>query len=185
MPIARMSHQRVTRMLFLTRGEQIEKWYNPHRPSIRAIVQQVETHGYRVLVRLFRGQPWQDIIDRNFTYQRLGSQLLIIYPHQFDPQRNEDKIAVKWNWQIHCNLVWVEVTENHFKDGSRPILEFDDPALDFHGLTAMQYQGDIIQWLQREYRDHVQVHYTLYKDYRQSKRPLSVQIVHCRFAIIY
>jgi hypothetical protein len=64
----------------------------------------------------------------------------------------------------HCTDV-----EDHFEDGSRPISEFQDPALDFHGLTAIQYQGDIIQWLQREYGDHVQVHYTLYKDYRNAE----------------
>ena len=64
----------------------------------------------------------------------------------------------------HCTDV-----EDHFEDGSRPISEFQDPALEFHGLTAIQYQGGMIQWLQREYGDHVQVHCTLYKDYRNAE----------------
>ena len=95
----------------------------------------------------------------------MGSQLLIIYPPPFDPQRNEDEIAAEQHLQIHCDSVWVEVTEDHFKDGRCPNLEFEDPALDFYGLTAIQYQGEIIQWLQREYGDQVQVQYTLYEDY--------------------
>lgn len=95
----------------------------------------------------------------------MGSQLLIIYPPPFDPQRNEDEIAAEYHLQIHCDSVWVEVTEDHFKDGRCPNLEFEDPALDFYGLTAIQYQGEIIQWLQREYGDQVQVQYTLYEDY--------------------
>ena len=40
-------------MMFLTRGEQIKIEYNPLWPSIRAIIHQVETLGYRVLVRPF------------------------------------------------------------------------------------------------------------------------------------
>ena len=63
--------------------------------------------------------------------------------------------------KIHCDLVFVVVTEDHLKDGSRPILEFEDTASDFHGLNVIQYQGEIIQWLQREYGDHVQVQHTL------------------------
>jgi len=59
----------------------------------------------------------------------------------------------------------VEVTEDLFKDGSRPSLEFEDPSSDFYGLTAIQYQGEIILWLQREYGLHVQVEYTLYENF--------------------
>jgi len=68
---------------------------------------------------------------------------------------------------VNCDLVEVEVTEDHFDiDGSRPNLVFEDPSLEFvHGLTAIQYQGEIIFWLQREYGEHVQVEYTLYEDY--------------------
>ena len=60
----------------------------------------------------------------------------------------------------------MEVTEDLFNiDGSRPNLVFKDPSSEFYGLTAIQYQGEIIFWLQREYGDHVQVEYTLYEDY--------------------
>ena len=71
--------------------------------------------------------------------------------------------------KIHGDLVYVVVTEDHLEDGSRPILEFEDTASDFHGLNVIQYQGEIIQWLQREYGDHVQVQYTLYEDYLSRK----------------
>ena len=68
---------------------------------------------------------------------------------------------------MNCDLVEVEVTEDHFDiDGSRPNLVFEDPSLEFvHGLTVIQYQGEIIFWLQRKYGEHVQVEYTLYEDY--------------------
>ena len=59
----------------------------------------------------------------------------------------------------------MEVTEDLFKDGSRPSLEFEDPSSDFYGLTAIKYQWEIILCLQREYKLHVQVEYTLYEDY--------------------
>ncbi len=60
----------------------------------------------------------------------------------------------------------MEVTEDLFKiDGSRPPLVFEAPSLDFYGLIAIQYQGEIILWLQREYGLHVQVEYTRYEDY--------------------
>jgi len=42
---------------------------------------------------------------------------------------------------------------------------FEDPSSEFYGLTAIQYQGEIIFWLQREYGEHVQVDYTIYEDY--------------------
>ena len=68
--------------------------------------------------------------------------------------------------QVHIDSVEVEVTEDLFNiDGSRPNLVFKDPSSEFYGLTAIQYQGEIIFWLQREYGDHVQVEYTLYEDY--------------------
>jgi len=50
-------------------------------------------------------------------------------------------------------------------DGSRLSLVFEDPSSDLYGLTAIQYQGEIILCLQREYGLHVQVKYTLYEDY--------------------
>jgi len=60
----------------------------------------------------------------------------------------------------------VEVTEDLFNiGGSAPNLVFKDPASEFYGLTAIAYQGGIIEWLQREYRDHVEVKYILYEEY--------------------
>jgi len=74
--------------------------------------------------------------------------------------------------QVHIDSVDVEVTEDLFEDGSRPPLEFEDLSSDFYGVTTIQYQGEIILWLQREYGLHVQVKYTLYEDYlvAQNKR---------------
>jgi len=66
--------------------------------------------------------------------------------------------------QVHIDSVDAEVTKDLFEDGSRPPLEFEDPSSDFYGLTAIQYQGEIILWLQRKYGLHVQVEYTLYED---------------------
>jgi hypothetical protein len=63
----------------------------------------------------------------------------------------------------------VEVTQDLFDiDGSAPYPIFEDPALEFYGLTGIQYQGEIIYWLQREYGEHVQVGYTLYKEYLEA-----------------
>ena len=155
---------RVIRPLFLPRGAQIEIEYNPHRPSIRTIVRQVEALGYWVIVGPFWGQ--REIINRGFTSQRVGAHLLLIYPPPFDPQRNEEEIARERLQQVHIDSVEVEVTEDLFDiDGSRPNLVFEDPSSEFYGLTTIQYQGEIIFWLQREYREHVQVKYTLYEDY--------------------
>jgi len=68
--------------------------------------------------------------------------------------------------QVHIDSVEVEVTEDLLDiDGSRPPLVIEDPSSDFYGLTAIQYQGEIILWLQREYGVHVQLKYTLYEDY--------------------
>ncbi len=70
---------RVIRTLFLPQGAQIEIEYNPHRPSIRTIVRQVEALGYWVSVEPFQGQ--RDIINGGFTSQRVGAHVLLIYPH--------------------------------------------------------------------------------------------------------
>jgi hypothetical protein len=59
----------------------------------------------------------------------------------------------------------VEITEDLYEDGSRPILEFEAPGSDFYGLTQIEYQGAIIEWLQREYGEHVHVEYALYDEY--------------------
>jgi len=53
----------------------------------------------------------------------------------------------------------------HTSRRQTPYPIFEDPSSEFYGLTAIQYQGEIIFWLQREYREHVQVEYTLYEDY--------------------
>ena len=77
--------------------------------------------------------------------------------------------------QVHIDSVDVEVTEDlldidpfvapHTSRCHTPYPIFEDPSLKFYGLTAIQYQGEIILWLQREYGLHVQVEYTLYEDY--------------------
>ena len=53
----------------------------------------------------------------------------------------------------------MEVTEDQWAPGVRPRLDYEDLASDFYGLTAIQYQGEIIQWLQREYGEDVEVKY--------------------------
>jgi hypothetical protein len=60
----------------------------------------------------------------------------------------------------------VEITQDLLDiDGSAPYPPFEDTASDFYGLTAIQYQGEIIEWLQREYGEHVEVDYTIYEEY--------------------
>ena len=164
---------RVIRPLFLPRGAQIEIEYNPRRPSIRTIVRQVEALGYWVSVEPFQGQ--RDIINGGFTSQRVGAHVLLIYQHPFDPRRNEEEIAMTRLQQVHIDSVDVEVTEDlldidpfaapHTSRRHTPYPIFEDPSSEFYGLTAIQYQGEIILWLQREYGLHVQVEYTLYEDY--------------------
>jgi hypothetical protein len=162
---------RRTRTLLLPRGAQIEVEYNPRRPSIRTIVSQVEALGYRVVVRPGNHQPfYQDINNQGFTSHRLGSYLLLIYPPPFDPQRNEEEIARERNQQIIVQSIEVEITEDLYEDGQIPYLEIDDDTSDYYGLTVIEYQGAIIEWLQREYGEHVEVGYTLYEEYLASPR---------------
>jgi hypothetical protein len=161
-----MPRARITRTLFLPRGAQIEIEYNPRRPSIRTIVRQVEALGYRVVVRPRNYQSvYTDINNQGLTSHRLGSHLVLIYPPPFDPQGNEEEIARERNQQIIIESINVEVTADLYEDGSRPLLEFEDPASDFYGLTQIKYQGAIIDWLQREYGEHVDVEYALYDEY--------------------
>ena len=118
----------------------------------------------------FPSQPWRGVNNYSFTYQRVGSYILLIYPPPFNPQRNEDVIAGEQFQQVICDSVEVEVTQDLFGiDGSAPYTVFEDPASEFYGLTAIQYQGEIIFWLQREYGEHVQVDYTLYKEYLEAR----------------
>jgi hypothetical protein len=75
--------------------------------------------------------------------------------------------------QVHIISVDVEVTEDlldidplaapHTSCRHTPYPIFKDPSSEFYGLTAKQYQGEIILWLQKEYGLHVQVEYTLYE----------------------
>ena len=77
--------------------------------------------------------------------------------------------------QVHIVSVDVEVTEDlldidplaapHTSRGHTSYPIFEDPSLEFYGLTAIQYQRGIILWLEREYGGDVQVEYTLYEDY--------------------
>ncbi len=77
--------------------------------------------------------------------------------------------------QVHINSVDVEVTEDlldidpfaapHTSRRHAPYPIFEDPSSEFYGLTAIQYQGEIILWLQREYRLKVKVENKVYEDY--------------------
>jgi hypothetical protein len=72
-------------------------------------------------VEPFQGQ--QDIINGGFTSQRVGAHVLCIYPHQFDPQRNEEEIAMERLQQVHIDSVDVKITKEKdlFEiDGSSP-----------------------------------------------------------------
>ena len=163
---------RVTQTLFLPRDAQIEIEYNPRRPSIRTIVHQVEALVYWVIARPVHDQPWQDMNNYSFTYQRVGSQILIIYPPQFDPQWSNEVIAGEQFQQVNCDSVEVEVTLDLFDiDGSAPYPIFEDPASEFYEITMIQYQGEIMFWLQREYGEHVQVGYTLHEEYLEAHNP--------------
>ena len=135
-------------MLFLPRGAQIEIEYNLRRPSIWTIVRQVEALGYTVLVRPLRGR--QEEHTHGFTSQCVGTYLVLIYPPPFDPQWNEEEIAREQNQQVCIDSVEVEITEDLHDVGRRPDLE---------------YQRVIINWLQREYGEHVDVNYTLHEEH--------------------
>jgi hypothetical protein len=161
---------RRTRTLLLPRGAQIEVEYNPRRPSIRTIVRQVEALGYRVIVRPRNHQPYhRDINNQGLTTHCLGSHLFFIYPPPFDPQRKEEEIARERNQQIIVHSIEVEITADLYEDGQIPYLEIDDESLQYYGLTVIEYQGAIIEWLQREYGEHVEVEYTLYEEYLASR----------------
>ncbi len=142
-----------TQTLLLPWGAQIEIDYNPRRPSIRTIVHQVEALGYTVLVRPFWGRREEN--SQGFTSQRVGGYLLLIYPPPFDHQRNEEEIARERNDQAHIESVEVEITDDLFKNSVVPSLKIEDKDL------RTKYQGAIINWLQREYGEHVEVVYTL------------------------
>jgi len=152
---------RVIRPLFLPRGAQIKIEYNPHWPSIRTIVWQVETLGYWVSVRPHQGQ-W-DI--RRFHITTLRRTCLT---YLSTPVRSPTEQGRNCNGTPPAGTHQFSRCGSHkrpFEDGSRPPLESEDPSLDFYGLIAIQYQGEIILWLQREYGLHVQVKCTLYEDY--------------------
>jgi hypothetical protein len=150
-----MPRTRRTQTLLLPHGAQIEIEYNPRRPSIRTIVRQVEALGYTVLVRPFQGR--QEENSQGFTSQHVGAHLLLIYPLPFDRQRNEEEIAREQNDQVHIKSVEVEIRDDLFKNSVVPSLEIEDKDL------PIEYQGAIINWLQREYGEHVEVVFSLYE----------------------
>ena len=169
---------RVKRTLSLPHGAQIEIEYNTHRPMIRTIVRQVEKLGYRVIVEPFRNQP--NIINGGFTSQRIRAHVLrITSAHPIDPLPNEEEIAISRNQQVRIESVDVEVTQDlinidpsappHESPRYTPYAIFEDPDSEFYGLTAIQYQREIILCLQREYGSHMQVEYTLYEDYLRAQ----------------
>ncbi len=53
----------------------------------------------------------------------------------------------------------VEITDDLFKNSVVPSLEIEDED------SPIEYQGAIINWLQREFGEHVEVIYTLSKEY--------------------
>jgi hypothetical protein len=60
---------------------------------------------------------------------------------------------------VHIESVEVEIRDDLFKNSVVPLLEIEDED------SPIEYQGAIINWLQREYGEHVEVIYTLYKEY--------------------
>ncbi len=108
-------------------------------------------------MRPFQGRREEN--SQGFTSQRVGAYLLLIYPPPFDHQRNEEEIAREQNDQVQIKSVEVEITDDLFKNSVVPLLEIEDKDL------SIEYQGAIINWLQREYGEHVEVVYTLYKEY--------------------
>jgi hypothetical protein len=152
-----MQRTRRTQTLLLPRGAQIKIEYNPRRPSIRTIVRQVEALGYTVLVRPFQGRREKN--SQGFLSQCVGAHLLLIYPPPFNNQRNEEEIAREQNDQVHIKSVEVEITDDLFKNSVVPLLEIEDKD------SPIEYQGAIINWLQREYGEHLEVIYSLYEEY--------------------
>jgi hypothetical protein len=110
---------------------------------------------------LFQLHSFFNINTGGFTSQCVGAHVLLIYPPLFDPRWNEEEIAMEHLQQVHFNSVDVEVTEDlldidpltapHTSRRHTPYPIFEDPSSEFYGLTAIQYQGEIILWLQREY----------------------------------
>ena len=64
-----------------------------------------------------------------------------------------------------------------------PVFPYEDSTSDFYKLSTIQYQGEIIYWLQREFREDVEVKYALYEDYLvvlQVPQNTSIYIPECR-----
>ncbi len=122
-----MPRTRCTQTLLPPRGAQIKIEYNPHWPSIRTIVRQVEALGYTVLVRPFQGR--REEISQGFTSQRVGAHLFLIYPPSFDHQRNEEEIAREQNNQVNIESVEVEITEDLFENCVVPLISRGDNKL--------------------------------------------------------
>jgi hypothetical protein len=92
-------------------------------------------------------------------FQCIGAHLSLIYPPPFDHQWNEEEIAREQNDQVYIKSVEVEITDDLFENSVVPLLEIKDKD------SPIEYQGAIINWLQREYGEHVEVVYTLYEEY--------------------
>jgi hypothetical protein len=89
----------------------------------------------------------QEDNSQGFTSQQVGAHLLLILPPPFDHQRNEEEIARERNDQVHIKSVEVEITDDLIKNIVVPSLEIEGKD------SPIEYQGVVINWLQREYDD--------------------------------
>ena len=71
-----------------------------------------------------------------------------------DPHCNEENLARERNQQIHVDTVEVAIVEQ-------------DTWYDYE--ESLAYQRGVLNWLQREYGDHVEVNYTFYTDYLDAR----------------
>ena len=55
--------------------------------------------------RPFHSQPWWNLNNHGFMYQRMGSHILLMYPPQFDPQWSKDEIAEERFQQVNCDFL--------------------------------------------------------------------------------
>jgi hypothetical protein len=69
-----------------------------------------------------------------------------------------EEIPREQNDQVHIKSVEVEIKDDLFENSVVPFLEIEDKD------SPIEYQGAIINWLQREYGEHVEVVYTLFKE---------------------
>jgi hypothetical protein len=79
----------------------------------------------------------------------------------------------------------VEITEDLDEDGQIPPLEIDYEGSVFYGLTVIEYQGAIIDWLQREYGEDMDVEYTLYEEYLAARLNIKRYLINYPFLSDY